>query len=203
MMQQALSLQGMRVVCRGHGAVLGRVHRLYLDRAGSRVADIAYRTHWMGGESLVVGTEHVIGIVNHDLSIDAAFAQPSFDAATHGPGLLTLLGARVTTATGKHLGRLADLILGDDWSIADLVLDTRQRLPLHGDRITVGEEILVPEHCARPGEKITTDLLPCFLRAITGSVTSARPRVEPMDGSSAFKASAYVVDAQYEPNTEN
>ncbi len=164
-MQPALALRGVRIISGEHGALLGRLCMVYVDARSNCIAAFSYRTGRVGGRELCVSTDQALTITDDVIVISsAAFARPISHNTLPGPSLTQLLGCRVSTVGGHHLGRLADLLFANDWSITGLLLDDRRRLALHAHELSIGEELLVPDYCA-------DDLTPAS--ALFGSLNSS------------------------------
>ena len=172
-MEHALGLRGVRVISGEQGALLGRLCMVYIDPSANRIAAFSYRTGRVGGRELCVSTDEALTITDDVIVISSArAARPISHDALPGPSLTQLVGCRITTVSGHHLGRLADLLFSNDWSIIGLLLDDRRRVSLRHNELSIGEEIVVPEHCADELSR-SPDQGPSLLRAFIFGGTGA------------------------------
>jgi hypothetical protein len=182
-MEHALGLRGVRVISGEQGALLGRLCMVYIDPSANRLAAFSYRTGRVGGRELCVSTDEALTITDDLIVISSArAAQPLSHDTLPGPSLIQLVGRRITTVSGHHLGRLADLLFSNDWLIIGLLLDDRRRVSLRHHELSISEEMVVPEHCADELARCP-DPVPSRLRAfIFGAPGSV---------SAQFKAGAH------------
>lgn len=139
---------------------------VYVDPTERRIAAFSYRTGRVGGRELCISTRKVLTATDDVIVVSSASdAHPISHDALPGPSLTQLIGCRVRTLGGQHLGRLSDLLFASDFTINGLVLDGRSRIVMHPSELTVGEELAVPDHCA-DNVALCPELVPSLMRAL-------------------------------------
>lgn len=165
-MEHALGLRGVRIISGEHGALLGRLCMVYVDPSERRIAAFSYRTGRVGGRELCIATGKILTATDDVIVVTSASdAHPISHDTLPGPSLTQLIGCRVTTLGGQHLGRLSDLLFGPDFTINGLQLDGRSRIVMQPSELTIGEELVVPDHCA-DNVALCPELVPSLMRAL-------------------------------------
>jgi sporulation protein YlmC with PRC-barrel domain len=139
-----LDLKKRLVVTRDEGVRVGVTSGLIVDEAVGRISALILRKKWRSGERWV-RTSDVVS-VGPDLVVIST-TDKIHEGAYVGRRLADYRGCWVTSISGSHLGRLADVgTAGDDWGIHRLEFQDGSTLEMDGTEMVFGrDEILIPD----------------------------------------------------------
>jgi sporulation protein YlmC with PRC-barrel domain len=154
------SLPGMVVIAEKEGAFLGNVSRVFVDTETRQMRGIAFKTRRVFGSLAFVPVSSILKVGRDVVTVQAETDAHDVTDSSPAPGvdLKSMQGHWVTTSTGKHLGRLADLDFEPTtWSITAICLDDGGSLPVTPNDVTFGsDEVIVPAAIA-PNLKISQE----------------------------------------------
>jgi uncharacterized protein YrrD len=163
-----LDFKGRLVVTRDEGARLGVTSGLIVDEAVGRVSAVLFRKKWRFADQWV-STSEVVS-VGPDLVVVTS-KHKVHASKNAGRRLADYRGRWVTTISGEHLGRLADVgTAGKDWSVYRLEFDDGSSVEMDGTEMVFGrDEILTPDRFEKHDAKRANGGLVARLRRIFGS----------------------------------
>ena len=151
MIERASELQGLLVVTREEGALLGSLCDVSVDTQAKRIAAFGHRHHRVGGADAFVPVSRILSLGRDLVLVSTEEAVSKVTKATPLPGksLKDLRGVWVTAMDGRHLGTLLDVEFSpEDWGITQLYLADDKLLAVDCHQIEIGDEILVPTEYA-------------------------------------------------------
>jgi sporulation protein YlmC with PRC-barrel domain len=137
-------MNGRLVVTRDEAARVGVTSGLVLDEAVGRITALTFRQKRRSPE-LWVPTSEVVS-VGPDLVVIST-ADKIHEDPNEGRRLSDCLGLWVTTVSGNHIGRLANVgTRGRDWGVNILVFEDGSCVEIDGTELVFGrDEILTPD----------------------------------------------------------
>lgn len=144
-MMNLIDFKGRLVVTRDEGTRLGVTSGLVIDEAVGRISALIFHPKWSTNERWVRTSDVVV--VGADLVVISSEHKVQ-DGEHAGRRLADYRGRWVTTISGDHLGRLANVgTEGDDWSVHRLEFDDGSSVEVEAAEMVFGrDEILAPDH---------------------------------------------------------
>ena len=146
-MRNVMTLRGKPIVTRDEGAQLGIISGILVDQAVGRIAGLYFHKRWKKNTQFVKSSDIIS--VGRDFIVITSETKVQENGQS-GHILSDYRNCWVTTLSGNHLGRLADVgTRDDDWAIEQLTIENGGFIQIDGTELVLGDdEILVPNHFA-------------------------------------------------------